>query len=125
MSKPGHKVPLLEGCRVALDLFEHRTDFRWSFLSPPWLYRPGPGSGGYRLGVDYMLFDDDGVPAGIALPDLALAVADEVDNQALAHKHWTLAAPRRPTESHRGVRRHRDAAHRLKPTKRSARRRCS
>lgn len=83
-------VPLLEGCRVALDLFEGRTDFQWSFLSPPWMYRPGEGTGSYELGVDFMIFKD-GIPAGIALPDLALAVADEVENQALVHKHWTLA----------------------------------
>ncbi|MFJ9926328.1 MULTISPECIES: NAD(P)-dependent oxidoreductase [Streptomyces] len=88
------RVPLLEGCRIALDLFEHRRDLRWSFLSPPWLYRPGPGTGGYRLGVDFMLFDQ-GVPAGIDLPDLALALADEVERQALVHKHWTVAG-RRP-----------------------------
>lgn len=86
------RVPLLEGCRLALDLFERRTDFRWSFLSPPWLYRPGRGSGGYRLGVDFMLFEN-GIPTGIAVPDLALALADEVENQTLVHKHWTLAGP--------------------------------
>jgi uncharacterized protein len=84
------RVPLLEGCRIALDLFSHRRDVNWSFLSPPWLYRPGPGSGRYRVGVDYMLFNG-GVPAGIALPDLALALADEVEARAFLHKHWTVA----------------------------------
>ena len=37
-----------------------------------------------------MIFKD-GIPSGISVPDLALAVADEVENQALVHKHWTLA----------------------------------
>lgn len=83
------QVPLLEGCRIALDLFEGRTDFRWSFLSPPWAYRPGTGSGRYELGVDFMVMEN-GVPTGIAVPDLALAVADELENQALVHKHWTV-----------------------------------
>ncbi|WP_316862869.1 NAD(P)H-binding protein [uncultured Cohaesibacter sp.] len=83
------QVPLLEGCRIALDLFEGRSDFTWSFLSPPWLYRPGTGSGKYELSVDYMIFEN-GVPTGIAVPDLALALADEVENQALVHKHWTV-----------------------------------
>ncbi|EST18931.1 NAD(P)-dependent oxidoreductase [Streptomyces roseochromogenus] len=86
------RVPLLEGCRMALDLFEGRTDFAWSFLSPPWLYRPGPGTGHYRTGVDYMIFDE-GIPSGIALPDLALAVADEVERQEFSHRHWTVAGP--------------------------------
>ena len=88
--KDWNRVWLLEGCRVALDMFEGRDDFRWSFLSPPWNYRPGNGTGNYELGVDYMIFKD-GIPSGIALPDLALAVCDEVENQALAYKHWTLA----------------------------------
>lgn len=88
--KDWKQVPLLEGCRIALDLFEGRSDFRWSFLSPPWRFRPGEGTGSYELGVDFMIFKD-GIPSGIALPDLVLAVADEVENQALVHKHWTCA----------------------------------
>lgn len=90
--KDWSRVWLLEGCRIALDLFEGRSDFRWSFLSPPWRYRPGTGCGTYETGVDFMIFEN-GVPTGIAVPDLALAVADEVESQALVHKHWTLAAP--------------------------------
>jgi putative NADH-flavin reductase len=87
-------VPLLEGCRIALDLFDGRTDFDWTFLSPPWRYRPGAGTGSYELGVDFMIFKN-GVPSGIALPDLALAVADEVENQAFRHRHWTVAGEQR------------------------------
>lgn len=88
--KDWKRVPLLEGCRLALELFTQRTDFNWSFLSPPWMYRPGNGSGSYELGADFMIFHN-GIPAGIDLPDLALAVADEVENQCLVHKHWTVA----------------------------------
>jgi len=84
------RVPLLEGCRAALELMAGRSHFRWSFLSPPWQYRPGEATGGYRLGVDYLIFEN-GVPSGIAVPDLALALADEVENQAFVHKHWTVA----------------------------------
>lgn len=88
--KDWKKVPLLEGCRLALELFIDRTDFNWSFLSPPWMYRPGKGTGKYELGVDFMIFHN-GIPSGIDLPDLALAVVDEVENQVLIHKHWTVA----------------------------------
>ncbi|WP_321378915.1 NAD(P)-dependent oxidoreductase [Trichococcus shcherbakoviae] len=83
------EVPLLEGCRMALELFEGDYSFEWSFLSPPWFYRPGAGTGKYELGVDFMLMKD-GVPASISVPDLQKAVADEVENQALIHKHWTV-----------------------------------
>jgi len=87
---PGN--PLIEGCRLALDLFAGRSDFTWSFLSPPWLYHPGKGSGTYHLGLDYVPFND-GRPAGIALPDLALAVADVVEKRAFIHQHWTVSGP--------------------------------
>lgn len=88
--KDWKQVPLLEGCRLALELFTDRTDFKWSFLSPPWMYRPGKGTGKYELGIDFMIFHQS-IPSGIDLPDLALAVADEVENQLLIHKHWTVA----------------------------------
>ncbi|APB71177.2 hypothetical protein PPYC1_12740 [Paenibacillus polymyxa] len=84
-------VPLLEGCRVALDLFQADHSFNWSFLSPPFFYRPGEGTGNYELGIDYMMMKN-GIPAGVSVPDLQLAVADEVENQALIHKHWTVCA---------------------------------
>lgn len=84
------RVPLLEGCRVALDLFEADKSFNWSFLSPPWFYRPGKKVGRYQTGVDFMLMDN-GIPASISVPDLQMAVADEVENQFLLHKHWTVA----------------------------------
>ncbi|MDM3354952.1 NAD(P)H-binding protein [Citrobacter sp. Cb004] len=83
-------VPLLEGCRVALDLFEADKSFNWSFLSPPWFYRPGEKTGSYILGTDFMLMDR-GIPASISVSDLQLAVADEVETQQLLHKHWTAA----------------------------------
>jgi putative NADH-flavin reductase len=83
-------VPLLEGCRIALDLFEGRTDFRWSFLSPPWRYRPGRATGAYNTSVDFMIFEN-GLPTGISVPDLALAVVDEAEAQALVHRHWTVS----------------------------------
>lgn len=85
------RVPLLEGCRLALELFEDKTNFCWSFLSPPWMYRPGTGTGSYELSVDYMIYNQ-GIPSGINLPDLALALADEVENQRLIYKHWTVAS---------------------------------
>jgi uncharacterized protein len=90
--KDWKQIPLLEGCRVALDLFEARRDFDWSFLSPPWLLRPGRAAGQYEVGVDFMMFRN-GVPAGISVADLALALADEVENRMLVHKHWTVAGP--------------------------------
>lgn len=82
-------IPLLEGCRIALDLFAHRTDIDWSFLSPPWLYRPGKVRGSYHLGIDYVPMEN-GHPAGIDVPDLALAVCDETERRALI-RHWTVS----------------------------------
>lgn len=85
------KVPLLEGCRLALELFEADHSFNWSFLSPAWLYRPGDATGHYELGEEFMIMKH-GIPSGIALPDLQLAVADEIENQALIGKHWTVSS---------------------------------
>lgn len=82
--------PLLEGCRVAFDLFEHNRSFNWTFLSPPWLYRPGPATGKYRTVVDELPMEGE-APAGITLPDLTRAVAEECENRRFLHVHWSVA----------------------------------
>lgn len=83
-------VPLLEGCRATFDIIEHDRTFNWSFLSPPFYFRPGAATGKYRTTIDTLPMEN-GIPAGIALPDLVLALADECEQQQFIHKHWSLA----------------------------------
>ena len=81
---------IAQGCRAQFELFRGDTSFRWSFVSPPWFYRPGPRSGRYRTVVDDLPMEGDR-PATLFVPDLALAIADEAEQQQFVHKHWSAA----------------------------------
>jgi uncharacterized protein len=81
---------IAQGCRAQFELFQGDTSFRWSFVSPPWFYRPGPRSGRYRTVVGDLPMEGD-KPATVFVPDLALAIADEVERQQFVHQHWSAA----------------------------------
>lgn len=79
-----------EGGRAQLEFFRNDATIRWSFASPPWFMRPGPRIGTYRITIDTLPLEGD-LPAGIAVADMALAVADEAEAQKLVHRHWSAA----------------------------------
>ncbi len=78
------------GGRAQLEYFECDHSFRWSFVSPPWLLGLPDASGAYRTTIDTLPVEN-GQPAGIAVPDLALAIADVVEKQGFVHQHWSAA----------------------------------
>ncbi|KAL1869417.1 hypothetical protein Daus18300_005629 [Diaporthe australafricana] len=80
------------------------TSFTWTYISPPALYRPGRRTGSYKIAVDVMPLKPagphnqgdaifEGRLHGIALPDIAIAVADEVETKEKVGKHWTPYVP--------------------------------
>ena len=79
----------------ANDLLDRR-DINWAFISPRALLG-ATGSyseertGEYRLGDDNLLMNG-GIPAGISVADLAIAISDDVENQAHLHKRFTAAS---------------------------------
>jgi uncharacterized protein len=81
---------IAQGCRAQFELFEGDPRFRWSFVSPPWFYRPGPRSGRYRTIIGDLPLEGD-KPATLFVPDLALAIADETERQQFLHKHWSAS----------------------------------
>lgn len=83
--------------RTALMFFEGNTSFKWSFVSPSALYRPGRRTGKYEISVDEMVLVGEqkggnvfeGRLTGISVADMAIAIADEVENKRLVWKHWS------------------------------------
>ena len=83
--------------RTACMFFEGNTSFRWSFVSPPALYRPGVRTGRYEVSVDEMVLVGErqgdnvfeGRLTGISVADMAIAIADEVEGEKLVGKHWS------------------------------------
>ncbi|KAJ5631990.1 hypothetical protein N7490_008329 [Penicillium lividum] len=85
--------------RASLLFFEGNVSFPWTFVSPSPLYRPGPRTGRYEVTLDYVPLKGeqkgehvlDGRLTGISAADLGVAIADEIENQRLIHKHWTAS----------------------------------
>jgi putative NADH-flavin reductase len=94
-------IPL--AARAALMMFEGNTSFSWSFLSPPVGYRGAAATGKYQIVFDELPMrplgevqsDAEAVSGaedrllGISIPDLALAIVNELDSREKAGKHWT------------------------------------
>lgn len=80
--------------KLLLDL-RPRRDVNWAFVSPAAMFAVNPvsfeKSGNYRLGSDDVLLNADGSPADISAPDLACAIADDVEQKAHLFQRFTAA----------------------------------
>ncbi len=62
----------------------------WTYLSPAAILEPGERKGTYRKGLDTLLTDEKG-ESRISMEDLAIAVADELENPEHRRKRFTVA----------------------------------
>lgn len=92
---PAEVYPGANAARELLTNLQERRDVNWSFLSPAAMFAVAPvqfeGKGVYRLGKDEVLLTADGQPADIALPDLAKAIVDDVENKGHLFERFTVA----------------------------------
>lgn len=92
---PADVYPAADAMRVLLNGLRERRDVNWAFLSPAAMFAVAPVSeektGAYRIGQDDVLLNADGSPADIALPDLAAAIADDVEQKAHLFQRFTVA----------------------------------
>ena len=96
---PDFPADVYAGANAARELLaelKERNDINWAFISPAAMFAVNPvyfdKTGKYRLGTDDVLMNADGTPADISVPDLAVAIADDVENQAYLHKRFTVAS---------------------------------
>ena len=84
--------------RTAYLFFDGNESFKWSFVSPSALYRPGKRTGEYKISVDEMVLEGEqkegenmfeGRLTGISVADMAIAIADEIEQRKLCWKHWS------------------------------------
>ncbi|KAF9871188.1 nad-dependent epimerase dehydratase [Colletotrichum karsti] len=94
-------VDFITGARATYMFFDGNTSFKWTYISPPPLYRPGTRTGSYRVELDRMplqlaraaeggnnLSIFEGRLQSISVPDMAVAIADEIEQQTKVWKHW-------------------------------------
>lgn len=77
--------------RELLNRLKGETTLDWSFVSPPIGLAPGARTGQYRLGADELLPGQGEQPAGISVPDLAVAIVDEIEQPRHVQRRFTVA----------------------------------
>lgn len=77
--------------REALNQLKGESTPDWSFVSPPIGLAPGERTGQYRLGADELLAGQGEQPAGISVPDLAVAIVDEIEQPRHLQRRFTVA----------------------------------
>jgi putative NADH-flavin reductase len=83
--------------RTTFMFFDGNKSFKWSYASPPPMYRPGKRTGEYRVVPDVLPLDPpdtdpkdlEGHLLGITVADMAVAIADDAESQENAYSHWT------------------------------------
>lgn len=92
---PADVYPAANVVRELLGELRTRTDVNWAFLSPAVMFAINPVSfektGTYRIGQDDILTNVDGSPADISVADLAVAIADDIEQKANLHQRFTVA----------------------------------
>ena len=96
---PDFPREIYDGANAARHLLadlKQRDDVNWAFVSPPARLGADGGfseerTGTYRLGKDDLLMDGE-LPAGISVADLAVAIADDVEQRAHLHQRFNVAA---------------------------------
>lgn len=79
--------------RDYLNLIKTEKELNWSFFSPAIEMHPGISAGrtgNYRLGLENPVFDAAG-RSTLSVQDLAVVIADEVENNAHAQQRFTAA----------------------------------
>ncbi|MDY3124751.1 MAG: hypothetical protein SOW21_10390 [[Actinobacillus] rossii] len=87
---------LADTVRVLANELVNRRDVNWAFISPPALLGATGGysencTGEYRLGNEELLMNGE-APAGISVADLAIAIADDAEQQVHLFKRFTVAS---------------------------------
>lgn len=79
--------------RDYLNLIKEEKELNWSFFSPAIEMHPGittGRTGNFRLGETSPVFNDEG-RSTLSVQDLAVVIADEVENNQHSQQHFTAA----------------------------------
>ncbi|MEU4801728.1 NAD(P)H-binding protein [Actinosynnema sp. NPDC023587] len=86
---PAALLPISLACTAQWEVVRTESEVDWTYLSPPVLLEPGVRTGGYRLGRDDLVVDDEGNSA-VSLEDFAVALLDEVERPRHRRARFTI-----------------------------------
>ncbi|RFA30962.1 NADH-flavin reductase [Alkalilimnicola ehrlichii] len=86
---PASAVAIAHACQAQYELCRTESRVAWTYLSPPAMLTPGQRTGGYRLGTDTLLVDENGM-SRISMEDYAVAMLDEAENAKHERRAFTV-----------------------------------
>jgi uncharacterized protein len=87
---PASRPTALAHARVLDEVYRGIDDLDWTYVSPAGTIGPGERTGEFRIGGDQLLVDDSG-ESRISIPDLAIAIADELEHGKAFRRRITVA----------------------------------
>jgi len=85
-----NRGPTLANLEILNGLKTQGEDLDWTYVSPPRRIEAGERTGVFRIAEDHLLRDADGV-SRISRADFAIAILDEVANDAFVQGRFTVA----------------------------------
>jgi putative NADH-flavin reductase len=90
MAEKGVQPPTSKPAALAYEAIRAADDLDWTAISPPATIQPGQRTGKFRLGLDHLLEDAQGVSL-ISREDFAIAILDEIETPKHVKRRFTAA----------------------------------
>lgn len=90
MAEKGIQPPTSKPAALAYAVIRAGDDLDWTAISPAASIQPGQRTGKFRLGLDHLLEDDQGVSL-ISREDFAVAILDEIEAPQHVKRRFTAA----------------------------------
>lgn len=81
--------PLADAHARAYEIYKN-TELDYTYISPPAVVQSGRRTGQFRIGLDRLVFDDNG-DSIISVEDFAVAVIDELEEGNFSRERFTVA----------------------------------
>jgi len=90
MAEKGIQPPTSKPAALAYEAIRAADDLDWTAISPAASIQPGQRTGKFRLGLDHLLEDAQGVSL-ISREDFAVAIVDEIETSKHLQRRFTAA----------------------------------
>ena len=87
---PDSVINIARACFAQHEVCNTNSIANWVYISPPAMLRPGQRTGNYRLGVDELVCDANGV-SQISMEDFAVVLLDEAEKPQHQRTRFTAA----------------------------------
>jgi hypothetical protein len=88
MVEKGVPVAIVTVAMQALDALKKVDDLDWTAISPSADIQPGERTGKFRLDLDHLIQDDQGL-SSISREDFAIAILDEIERPQHIRRRFT------------------------------------